>query len=105
LVQPPPARACFGTQKQKIFWGSVILAGGISEQTPDSSPIFLISRILVTLEISHQTENALFGCNFLFNAVKTVLEQDIDLQIYFVKCLLEGKPLALLILTLGATWW
>jgi hypothetical protein len=29
------------------------------------------------LEISHQTGNALFGCNFLFNAVKTVLEQEI----------------------------
>jgi hypothetical protein len=30
--------------------------------------------------MSHQTGNARFGCNFLFNAVKTVLEQDNDMQ-------------------------
>ena len=77
---PPPAPACFKTQRPKKFRGSVILAGGISEQTPDSSPYFLFQEFCWVLEISHQTGNALFECNLLFNAVKTVLEQDNDLK-------------------------
>jgi hypothetical protein len=55
---------------------SVILASGISEQNPESSPYFQLQ------EVSHQTGNALFGCNFLFYAVKTALEPYNNLQIY-----------------------
>ena len=95
----------FQNTETKIFLGSAILAGEISEHTPDSSPYFKFQEFWWVLEISHQTENALFGCNFLFNAVKTVLEQDNDLQIYLLEWLLEGKTLALLFLTLDATWW
>ena len=37
---PPPAFLCLKTQRPKIFWESIILAGGIPEQTPESSPYF-----------------------------------------------------------------
>jgi hypothetical protein len=36
----PPTCLCFKTQRPKIFLGSIILAGGISEQAPESSPYF-----------------------------------------------------------------
>jgi hypothetical protein len=36
----PPAALCFKTHRPKIFRGSIILAGGISEQNPKVPLIF-----------------------------------------------------------------
>ena len=58
-------------------------AGGISKQTSESSPYFQFKEFWWVSEIAHLTGNALFGCNFMFYAVKTALEPDNNLKIYF----------------------
>ena len=56
---PPPAFLCFKTQRQKYF-GKVSFWPMEYTNRPPKFPLFLISRMLVSFKISHETGKAFF---------------------------------------------
>jgi hypothetical protein len=74
------------------------------ETDPRKISLFLISIILVSFRNCSSDRVLIIWMQFLFCAVKTVLEPDSYLQIY-LSGMLERNVLTLFVLTPGFTWW